>query len=65
MQGIVDGANAAGARAHGRRLDVLDIITLNTSNELDTLHDALVVTPNAPHLRSAATRASWCRRCPG
>ena len=53
MQGIVDGANAAGARAHGRRLDVLDIITLNTSNELDTLHDALVVTPNAPHLRIA------------
>ena len=29
------------ARAHGRRLDVLDIIILNTSNELDTLHDAL------------------------
>lgn len=53
MQGIVDGANAAGARAHGRPLDVLDIITLNTSNEIDTVHDALLVTPNAPHLRMA------------
>ena len=53
MQGIVDGANAAGARAHGRPLDVLDIITLNTSNEIDTVHDALLVTPNAPHLRIA------------
>ena len=53
MQGIVQGANAAGARAHGRALDVLDIIVLNTSNEIDTLHDALLVTPNAPHLRIA------------
>ena len=53
MRAIADGANAAGARAHGRRLDVLDIITLNTSNELDTLHDALVVTPHAPALRIA------------
>jgi hypothetical protein len=53
MQGIVEGANAAGARAHGRRLDVLDIIVLNTSNEIDTLHDALLVTPNAPDIRIA------------
>ncbi|HOB65878.1 C45 family autoproteolytic acyltransferase/hydolase [Ottowia sp.] len=53
MRGIVDGANAAGARAHGRLLDVLDIIVLNTSNEIDTLHDALLVTPNAPQLRIA------------
>ncbi len=57
MQGIVDGANAAGTRAHGRKLDVLDIIVLNTSNELDTLHDALVVTPNAPHLRIATQQS--------
>ena len=51
MQGIVDGANAAGARAHGRPLDVLDIITLNTSNEIDTVHDALLVTQGAPDIR--------------
>ena len=53
MQGIVDGANAAGARAHGRPLDVLDIITLNTSNEIDTVHDALLVTQGAPDIRVA------------
>ena len=53
MQGIAEGANAAGARAHGRPLDVLDIITLNTSNEIDTVHDALLVTPDAPDIRVA------------
>ena len=53
MQGIAEGANAAGARAHGRPLDVLDIITLNTSNEIDTVHDALLVTQGAPDIRVA------------
>lgn len=53
MQGIADGASARGARVAGRRLDVLDIVTLNASNELDTVNDALAVTPNAPALKVA------------
>ncbi len=53
MRGIADGANAAGVRAHGRRLDVLDIVTLNASNEIDSIQDALVVTKNAPDIRVA------------
>lgn len=46
MQGIADGANAEGARIGKRRLEVLDIITLNAANELDALDDALAVTPD-------------------
>ncbi len=48
MSGIADGANAEGARVGGRRLDVLDIITLNSSNEIDTVGPALAVTADAP-----------------
>lgn len=57
MQGIADGASAAGARVREggrmRRLDVLDIITLNASNEIDSIQDALVVTRDAPDVRVA------------
>ena len=48
MQGIAEGASAAGARVGARALDVLDIITINTSNEIDSVDDALAVTPDAP-----------------
>ena len=54
MQGVADGANAAGARAHGRPLDVLDIVTINASNEIDSIQDALVVTPKARDVRVAS-----------
>lgn len=61
MRGIADGASAEGARVAApggpRRLDVLDLVTLNAANEIDTLHDALAVTPHAPAIR-AVTRAA-------
>ena len=46
MQGIADGASDAGARWEGRRLDLTDIVTANTTVELTALSDALKVTPN-------------------
>lgn len=53
MRGIADGASARGVRLAGRRLDVLDIVTLNASNEIDSVSDALAVTPHAPALKVA------------
>jgi hypothetical protein len=46
MKGIADGASAAGARFHGRKLDLLDIIALNAWPEIETLESALTATPN-------------------
>ncbi|HTS48758.1 MAG TPA: C45 family autoproteolytic acyltransferase/hydrolase [Bryobacteraceae bacterium] len=46
MQGIADGASDAGARWEGRRLDLTDMVTVNTTVELGALSDALKVTPN-------------------
>jgi hypothetical protein len=45
MKGIADGASAAGARFHGRPLDLLDIVALNAWPEIETLPDALKATP--------------------
>jgi len=57
MQGVADGASAAGARVAGRRLDLLDIVTLNAANEIDTLPDAMAVPGPRPRLRPI-TRAT-------
>lgn len=46
MKGIADGANTAGARIHGRRLDVVDIAALNSWVEIETLDPALAATAN-------------------
>ena len=45
MRGIADGANAAGVRLDGRRLDLVDIVTLNSSTEIEDLQSALRLTP--------------------
>lgn len=45
MKGIADGANAAGAKFHDRRLDVLDIACLNCDAEVGYLESALKATP--------------------
>ena len=45
MEGIAKGARDAGARFYGRPLDLLDIVTLNLVNELDSYQSALEVTP--------------------
>ncbi len=45
MKGIADGAAAAGAKYDGRRLDLLDIVTLNSDVEVGFLELALQATP--------------------
>ncbi len=45
MKGIADGAAAEGASVNGRPVELADIVTINSSNEIDTLDDALTATP--------------------
>lgn len=45
MKGIADGASAAGARWDGRPLDLVDIATLNSWAEIESLPYALDATP--------------------
>jgi hypothetical protein len=45
MRGIADGANAAGAKFEDRPLDLLDIVTINSSTEIGDLRAALPLTP--------------------
>ena len=45
MKGIADGASAAGARFEGRPLDLLDIVTVNSWSEVETLDHALAAMP--------------------
>jgi hypothetical protein len=45
MKGIADGANAGGARFQGKPLDLLDVVTMNSTVDLGQLEDAAGVTP--------------------
>jgi len=45
MQGITDGANAAGAKFLGRKLDLIDIVLANTTVEMGELASAMPMTP--------------------
>jgi hypothetical protein len=45
MKGIADGAADAGATFEGRKLDLIDIATVNVWQEIDTLDQALVASP--------------------
>ncbi len=47
MKGIADGAADADAEYHGRKLDLLDIVTINSVVDLGQLHRAMSVTPHA------------------
>ena len=47
MKGIADGAAAAGAEVHGRKVDLVDVVTLNSAIDLDSMEGALPVTPSA------------------
>jgi hypothetical protein len=47
MKGIADGAAAAGAQVHGRKVDLLDVVTMNASIDLGQMRSALPVTPSA------------------
>jgi len=46
MKGIAEGASDAGARWQGRRIDLVDMVVVNTTVELGQLREALRVTPN-------------------
>jgi len=52
MKGIADGAAAAGAEVHGRKVDLVDVVTMNSSIDLGQMEDALPVTPSAVTGRS-------------
>jgi hypothetical protein len=41
MRGIADGANAAGAKWLGRKIDLIDIVLANTTIETGTLASAM------------------------
>src|SRR5262245_52067512 len=45
MKGIAHGASDAGARFDGRRIDLLDIVTLNAWPEIETLDHGLLAEP--------------------
>jgi hypothetical protein len=47
MKGIADGAAAAGAEVHGRKVDLVDVVTMNSAIDLDSMRGALPVTPSA------------------
>ena len=45
MKGIADGAAAGGGKVHGRPVDLLDVVTINSDIELEFLDSALDATP--------------------
>jgi hypothetical protein len=47
MKGIADGANKAGVNLFNRPFDLIDIVALNSSVDIDYCADALHYTPNA------------------
>ena len=46
MKGIAEGASDAGARWQGRRIDLIDMVVVNTTVEIGQLKEALPITPN-------------------
>jgi Phospholipase B len=61
MKGIADGASDAGARWDGRRINLTDMLVVNTTVELSELSDAMHVTPSGLeglHLVAPAESAS-------
>lgn len=46
MKGIADGVNNAGVKLLNRKLDLLDIVTVNSAIDIDYSKDAMGVTPN-------------------
>ena len=47
MKGIADGAAAAGAEVDGRKVDLVDVVTMNSAIDLGQMESALPVTPSA------------------
>lgn len=55
MKGIADGAAKAGAKIDGRTVDFLDVVTMNSSIDLDYVRSALRTTPHPLTGRSFLT----------
>ncbi|MFN7986248.1 MAG: C45 family autoproteolytic acyltransferase/hydrolase [Thermoanaerobaculia bacterium] len=55
MKGIADGAAKAGAKVDGRPVDLLDVVTMNSSIDLDYVRQALRTTPHPLTGRSFLT----------
>jgi len=55
MRGIADGAAAGGAKFEGRAIDFLDVVTLNSSIDVDYLKSGLSTLPHALTGRSFLT----------
>ncbi len=55
MKGIADGAAKAGAKVDGRPVDFLDVVTMNSSIDLDYVKSALRTTPHPLTGRSFLT----------
>ncbi len=55
MRGIADGAARGGAKLHGRAVDFLDVVTMNSSIDVDYLKAGLAVLPHALTGRSFLT----------
>ncbi len=55
MKGIADGAAKAGAKIDGRPVDLLDVVTMNSSIDLDYVRSALRTTPHSLTGRSFLT----------
>ncbi len=55
MKGTADGAAKAGAKVHDRKVDLLDVVTMNAFIDLDQMEDALPVTPHAATGRTFLT----------
>jgi hypothetical protein len=47
MKGIADGAAAGGAEVHGRKVDLVDVVAMNSAIDLGQMQSALPVTPSA------------------
>ena len=69
MQGIADGAAAAGARLDGRHLDLIDVVVINADIEVSFLESALEGTPtgidreNFRGRHGSPHRAAHTERC--
>jgi len=71
MQGIADGAAAAGAQFEGHAIDLIDIVAINTTTEVESLDVAMSATPTGleefrptaipkPQLRQARPQGEHC-----
>ncbi|MES2206091.1 MAG: hypothetical protein V4525_04750 [Pseudomonadota bacterium] len=58
MKGIAEGATAEGATFEKRPIDLIDIVTLNAANEIDTLDAALSVTATGIEGTKLSTKGS-------